>query len=303
MIYNKLGTTDLSVSAVGLGAWQFNGEWGKKFNQNDVCEILGVAESLGINFIDTAECYGDHLSEKFIGQFLKRNSRHKWIIATKFGHKYKGFLDAEDRWSPKEVKQQLEDSLIALNTEYIDIYQFHSGSDEVFNNHELWRVLKEEKRAGKIRHLGLSISEDVVLGNDLLQINKVREFGIDVIQVRYNWLQKEAENVLIPQCLKFGLGIVARQPLAYGYLSGKYNAESEFPENDVRHWQNRETFLKTMKSIDKLKSKLRRNTNPAKWSIDWCFKNQGITSVIVGCKTSDQVKSAVEAIRIYANKD
>src|SRR3989339_2244612 len=150
MIYKKLGTTDLNVSMIGLGTWQFCGEWGHKFSESEIGQILSVAESAGVNLIDTAECYGDHLSEHLVGAFLKRNKkRDDWILATKFGHSYKGFLDAEDRWSPVEVKQQLENSLTALCTDYIDIYQFHSGSNDVFDNDELWRTLEKEKQSGK----------------------------------------------------------------------------------------------------------------------------------------------------------
>lgn len=301
MIYNKLGKTDLNISAIGLGTWQFNGEWGKKFTKSDVREILSVAKSLGINFVDTAECYGNHLSEELVGSFLKQGNRNSWVIATKFGHKYKDFLDVENRWLPTEVRRQLEDSLVALNTEYIDIYQFHSGSNEFFNNHELWRTLEQEKRAGKIRYLGLSISEEAVLISDTSQIYKAREFGIDVVQIRYNWIHREAEKTVIPECASLGLGIIARQPLAYGFLSGKYNAVSEFPENDVRHWLSKESIGGMINGACVLKSKLKEGTDLARWSISWCLKNKNVDSIIVGCKTPKQVRAAAQSVKIYEN--
>src|SRR3954467_14189373 len=90
MKYRTLGTTELSVSVIGVGTWQFGGEWGKNFEQSEVDAILGRARELGINLIDTAECYGDHLSERLIGKAIERK-RGEWIVATKFGHKFLGY--------------------------------------------------------------------------------------------------------------------------------------------------------------------------------------------------------------------
>lgn len=300
MIYKQLGTTDLNVSVIGLGTWQLCGEWGKKFTTDEVSEILKTVESVGINLLDTAECYGNHLSESLIGSFIKRN-RSNWILATKFGHAYKGLLDVEDRWSSTEVKQQLEDSLSALGTDYVDIYQFHSGDDKVFDNDELWGTLEKEKRMGKIRYLGISILEDLVLKGDLNQIYKAKERGVDIIQVRYNWLHREAEKKLIPECAKLELAILARQPLAYGYLSGKYDDRSQFPENDVRHWLKRDNFSKEMNSIEELRKRLGHSVDMAKWSVEWCLKNKNIGSVLVGCKTVEQVKNITKEIHATSN--
>ncbi|MGD9404846.1 MAG: aldo/keto reductase, partial [Anaerolineae bacterium] len=83
MKYRRLGRTDLRVSVVGVGTWQFGGEWGKQFTQAEVDGILGRARELGINLIDTAECYGDHLSERFVGNAIRLERDH-WVVATKF---------------------------------------------------------------------------------------------------------------------------------------------------------------------------------------------------------------------------
>src|SRR5260370_40667484 len=99
MRFRTVGSTGLRVSVIGVGTWQFGGEWGRQFLQPEVDAILDQAEQSGINFIDTAECYGDHLSEGLIGDYLKRRDRSRWIIATKFGHHFKGFLSREDKFS------------------------------------------------------------------------------------------------------------------------------------------------------------------------------------------------------------
>src|SRR6185503_20586838 len=89
MKYRILGKTGLRVSVIGVGTWQFGGEWGKSFAQDEVTAMLRRAQELGVNLIDTAECYGDHLSESLIGGALQGN-REQWIVATKFGHKFHG---------------------------------------------------------------------------------------------------------------------------------------------------------------------------------------------------------------------
>ena len=157
MRYRILGSTGLRVSVIGVGTWQFGGEWGRAFSQAEVDAILDKAAELGINLIDTAECYGDHLSERLIGDYLSRHDRSRWIVATKFGHRFNRFLDRTEDFSAAGVREQLEASLRALRLETIDLYQFHSGSDSELMNEELWTMLAEQKRAGKIRHLGISI--------------------------------------------------------------------------------------------------------------------------------------------------
>src|SRR5436305_6741633 len=128
MRYRILGSTGLKVSVVGLGTRQFGGEWGPAFSQQQADAILDDAAACGVNLLDTAECYGDHLSERLIGDYLSRHDRSRWLIATKFGHHYRGFQDRADDFSIAGVRQQLEGSLRALRIECIDLYQFHSGN-------------------------------------------------------------------------------------------------------------------------------------------------------------------------------
>ena len=116
MKYRTLGSTGLRVSVIGLGTWQFGGEWNKTFQQAEVDAILRRAKELGINLIDTAECYGDHLSESLIGNAIERD-RASWVVATKFGHKYDGYMQRSEPRSPSDVQRQLDDSLRALRTD------------------------------------------------------------------------------------------------------------------------------------------------------------------------------------------
>ncbi len=118
MKYRRLGRTELSVSEVGLGTYQFGGSWGKKFSGKEVKGIFEEAEVQGINFVDTAECYGvGRISEKLVGSAID-GRRDRWIIATKFGHRRIDEATNTQAWSAPEVQQQLEDSLRALGTDY-----------------------------------------------------------------------------------------------------------------------------------------------------------------------------------------
>ena len=195
MKHRILGSTGLSVGVIGIGTWQFGGEWGHDFSQSEVDAILDQAAADDINLIDTAECYGDHLSERLIGDYLSRHERSRWIVATKFGHQFTGFLQRDEDFSAEGVLRQLDNSLRALQVEAIDLYQFHSGSDDLFRNEALWSMLAEQRRLGKIRHLGVSIPGK---GSEL-QAREARAAGAEVLQVVYNRLDRRPEQQYFPQ--------------------------------------------------------------------------------------------------------
>lgn len=292
MKYRTLGKTGLKVSVVGVGTWQFGGEWGKDFTENEVDAILKRAKECGINFIDTAECYGDHLSEQLIGQFLRRDRREDWIVATKFGHQYHGRYERTNHWKPEEVRDQLDASLRALGTDYIDLYQFHSGGDEDFDRDDLWTMLDKEVQAGKIRALGISIKKN----DNVYQVDRASEVGAGVIQVVYNRLDRKPEEKVFPSCERQNLGVLARVPLASGYLSGKYRPGVEFSENDVRHRHDPREVAEKLRQVEEIRrEEVPEGVDMATWALAWCLKNNVVTSVIPGCKNPEQVEKNAKA--------
>ncbi|KYG27064.1 aldo/keto reductase [Alkalihalobacillus trypoxylicola] len=292
MEYRRLGRTDLKVSTVGVGTWQFGGEWGRDFNQDEVNAILDTAKDVGINLIDTAECYGDHLSEKFIGQYLKDSNRDDWILATKFGHQFHNHFERTDYFDAKSVLNQLDQSLQALSTDYVDLYQFHSGSDEVFRNDELWTTLDKQRQAGKIRHLGISIGSN----ENIFQVDLASEYQADVIQVVYNRLETQPEAKVFPSCIEQDLGVLARVPLASGYLSGKYKANATFNEQDVRSRHEAENRKRILHNVEDIKKQeVPTGMDMAQWALAWCLKHPAVTTVIPGCKNPEQVISNAKA--------
>jgi myo-inositol catabolism protein IolS len=289
MKYRRLGKTGLEVSVVGFGAWQFGGEWGKQFTRQEVNRLLQRAKELGINLIDTAECYGDHVSESLIGEAVLQD-RGDWIIATKFGHKFHRNFERSQRWSPEEVRQQLEASLKALRTDYIDLYQFHSGGNEVFDQDELWTMLAQQIEAGKIRHLGISIGSN----DNLYQTERATQVGASAIQVVYNRLDRTPEQRVFPSCREQDLGVLARVPLASGYLSGKYRPGTNFgdKENDVRSLHDQVEVQEKLKQVQEIKqNEVPAGVNMPAWALAWCLQHPAVTCVIPGCKTIEQVET------------
>ncbi|MFW6062378.1 MAG: aldo/keto reductase [Planctomycetota bacterium] len=292
MRYRVLGKTGLKVSVVGVGTWQFGGEWGKDFTEAEAEAMLDKAAEVGINLIDTAECYGDHLSEELIGKTLP-GDRGEWIIATKFGHKFHERFERDSIYAPDEVRKQLEASLRALRTDYVDTYQFHSGNDEQFDTEGLWEMLQEEKAKGKIRHLGTSIGSN----SNVDQVDKSQDVDSEVIQVVYNRLDRKPEGGVFESCMRQNLGVLARVPLASGYLSGKYNTQSTFPDTDVRgRWHTKARRERALQQVEEIqRTEVPENVSMAQWALAWCLKHPAVTCVIPGCKNVEQVESNAEA--------
>ena len=291
MKYRTLGSTGLKVSVIGIGTWQLGGEWNKEFAQSEVNAMLARGKELGINLIDTAECYGDHVSERLIGGAIERE-RQDWIIATKFGHKYHGYLNRTEPRSPQDVLQQLDESLRSLRTDYIDIYQYHSWGDAQFDEPSVLEVLRKAKQQGKIRHIGNSVGKNT----NVHQIEASQERDIEVIQIIYNRLDRAPEETTFPICQRQNLGVLARVPLASGYLSGKYKPGQTFPQGDVRSNQNPEARDAKLREVEQIRqNELPRGVDMATWALAWCLKNPVVSCVIPGCKDVKQVESNAKA--------
>lgn len=285
MKYRVLGNTGLQVSTIGVGTWQFGGEWAHEYTQPEVDAILDCAAEQGMNLIDTAECYGDHLSERFIGDYLSRHDRNRWIVATKFGHQFEGFNQRSWQLETAQVRQQLELSLKALRADTIDLYQFHSGSDEDFQNPGLWEMLHRQQQQGKIRHLGISISSK----SGPLQAQQARVVGAEVLQLLYNRLDRRAEQLFLPCARRDNLGVLSRVPLASGILSGKHR-QGRFPPEDVRSTYAPAKIQAMIEEAERLRqTEVPDGVPMAQWALAWCLRLPEVHCVIPGCKTPQQV--------------
>ena len=289
MKYRRLGKSGLEVSVIGVGTYQFGGEWGKDFTRREAEAILDAAADCGINLIDTAECYGNHLAEQFVGHYI-HDKRSKWILATKFGHQFHGFQNRSRRWRPEEVRRQIEDSLQALRTDYIDILQYHSPSEQELATPGLKELLELEVRAGKIRHLGISLSSSCCRAAGCGQVEKAPELNVQVMQILYNRLERNPEERILPLCRELDLGVITRVPLASGLLSGKYRSGYRFPENDVRAHRQPTEVEEMLREVERIRREdLPEGMFLSSWALAWCLKHPAVSCVIPGCKSVQQV--------------
>ena len=293
MKYRFLGKTGIKVSVIGLGTDQFAGGWNKSFSQTEVDKIFCKSKNLGINFIDTAECYGDHSSEKYIGNAIK-NDREHWVLATKFGHVFENGIK-KNNFSVKSVEKQLENSLKALQTDYVDLYQFLSGTNSEFDQPDLWEMLKNKILDGKIRHLGLSLMNSYVLSDDFFQINKSIQTGIETVQVVYNRLNKKSEEKILPISHSQNLGVIARIPLAKGFLSGNYEPGHIFNSIDNRSKYDENKTFDMLKEVKQVKKEIPKGMELSQWALCWCLKQPFIATVIPGVKNLQQLESNAKA--------
>jgi aryl-alcohol dehydrogenase-like predicted oxidoreductase len=299
MKYRKLGENGPVISTVGFGAWGISGrDWGKTDDENSK-KAIHAALNAGVNFIDTADVYGFGHSEELIGQVLdERSDKDRIVIASKAGNNFYPFWGQDHKTTPinndysvKHLEFAVEKSLKRLNTEALDIFQLHSPGLEILEKDEPWLALERLKKAGKIKHAGWSIqSFEETSQAHILE----RHHGIiEVIQVRYNLLERKAEEVLLPMALRYGTGVIVRIPLLFGLLSGKFSQKSTFGENDHRKSnlspEKLTAYLKDLAVYQPLFDKY-RNFSPAQLSLRFCISHPACHVVIPGGKTKEQVE-------------
>ena len=279
-----------AVSRIGVGTHQFSGEWGKKFSQKEVNSILSECEHNGINHIDTAGSYGNHKSEKFIGNYIESVNRDKWVISSKFGYYYDDNKKIRD-FSTNSVKKQLENSLKALKTEYIDIYYFHSGNDNELNNDSLWTYLDKKIIEGKINSLGVSLSQSIINHENYKQLEIIKKYNISFLQVIYNLVEVKAEDVVLPFCKETSKYSIAKVPLAKGFLSSKYKIGHKFEDLERSNYGH-DFNNKLLEKVSKLYSK-KNIKNKTSWALKEILKNK-VDFAIPGVKSPHQLKSNLE---------
>ncbi len=299
MKYKKLGLNGPKISTVGFGAWGISGrDWGNTDDKNSK-KAIHAALDAGVNFIDTADVYGFGHSEELIRQVLdERSDKHKIVIASKAGNNFYPFIGqdceitpANNDYSLRHLEFAVEQSLKRLNVEKIDVLQLHSPDLEILEQDEPWRALERLKNAGKIKHAGWSIQS--FQETEQAHILERHHNLIDVIQVRYNLLEREAEDVLFPLALKYGTGVIVRIPLLFGFLSGKFDVKSTFGDNDHRKFnlspEKLSTYLEKLTSYQGVFDKY-SNYSSTQLSLRFCISHPACHVVIPGGKTQDQVR-------------
>ncbi len=300
MKYVQLGKRGPNVSVIGFGAWAIGGmNWGK--TDDDVSKkALHTAFDEGVTLVDTADVYGFGHSEELIAQVLKeRGGKKDIIIATKAGNDFygagadddKGYGPIRQTYTKEYIISAAEKSLKRLNVETLDILQLHSGDTENLTKDDPWLALEQLKREGKIRHAGWSIQSFKETDQSFI-LDDHRDL-IDVIQVRYNLLEREAENVLFPKALEYGTGVIVRIPLLFGFLTGKFNKNTRFNEEDHRSMNlSPDKLEKYLLELDNLQPMYDTypNYSKAQLALKFCISHPAAHTVIPGAKTPEQVR-------------
>lgn len=288
MHYCLLGKSTLNVSRVGFGCWAIGGhKWGPIDDKNSI-KAIHTALDLGVNFFDTADVYGFGHSEEILGQALAScsNKSRSVIVATKVGlrwnRKGKIFRDLSYNY----VKQACEASLKRLKVDVIDLYQLH-WPDPQTSLTETIQALAELVSEGKVRYVGVSNFPVA----ELMELNKYPWFVS--YQGLLNLFNQEAQEEVLPFCLEHNWGFIAYEPLSKGLLTGKFNEPPVFPQGDHRRFEARFTtmFSHYQEKIKKLQQIAAANQlTLAQLALALLLIYKGVTTVIPGIKTADQVK-------------
>jgi len=289
MNYRLLGSTGLSVSEIGFGAWGLGGERGgaRAYGPTDDCESIAAlrrALELGITLFDTADFYGFGYSECVIGRAFK-GRREKVLLASKVG-----FLDATGKqdFSPAHIRQSLDGTLQRLDTDFLDIYQLHSPAIATLErNPEALETMKYLKQEGLVRYIGVSLrSPDE--GVKLLRL-----CPIDCIQVNFNLADQRAlQNGLFDLCSEKGVGVIVRTPLCFGFLTGQYADKNKLTESDHRRrWSQEQIDLWNKASALFRKAVMGPlGQTPAQAALRFCLSHAAVSTVIPGMLTVSQVE-------------
>ena len=255
MQYRKIAGSDLEVSTVGFGVWTVSTTWWGITDSKVGIDLLRRAYDLGVNFIDTADTYGNGKGETMVADAL-RDRRDKIVIATKFGYdfynhgeKRDGHKELPHDFSPKFVRYAVEQSLQRLRTDYIDIYQLHNPRMSAIESDELFATLEDLKAEGKIRHYGPALGP--AIGWEEEGLAAIRDRNIDVLHIIHNMFEQDPGRSLIDAAeKKGGISIFTRVPHSSGLLEGKYTKDTTFSESDHRSHRPREWLVEGLKKLE-----------------------------------------------------
>lgn len=302
MQYRSFGNSDFECSEIGLGTWQFGGDWGE-VGEARAFDILGEALDDGVNFFDTADVYGLGISERTIGKFFGPQA-NKPFIATKLGR----FPEPgwPDNFTFAAIETHTKNSLERLGVEVLDLTQLHCIPSEVMRQGEVFEHLRTLKSKGMIKAFGASV-ETVEEGLACLE-----QEGLASLQVIFNIFRQKPAVELLGKARQQGVAIIARVPLASGLLSGKFTAETAFTEQDHRNYNKDgeafnvgETFAglpfdKGVALADELKGLLDPETPMSVQALRWILDHDAVSTVIPGASRPSQVQDNVKASTLAA---
>jgi aryl-alcohol dehydrogenase-like predicted oxidoreductase len=292
----RLGRSELQVSPIAFGTWQLGGEWGE-FDEQRAIEAIRHARELGIDFFDTAQAYGFGASERLLAKALAdelRDAREDVVIATKGGLRPDGGGVERDS-SPEWLRDGVEQSLAALGTDHIDLYQVH-WPDPGTPLEETGRVLAELRDEGKIRHVGVSNFS----AEQLEELSKA--VPVETLQPPFHLFARKARKTVLPWCEQHDVGVLVYSPLAHGLLTGAIGEDSEFADDD---WRSSSPLF-AGDALRRNVAVVRELTEVAdqigctlsQLAIAWVLAHPAVDVAIVGSRSPEHIEEAVGALDV-----
>ncbi len=298
MDYRPLGRTGWNISSISYGAWAIGGDaWGTTDDAESL-RSLHRAIDLGVNFIDTADVYGDGHSERLIGR-LRRERKEEIIVATKAGRRLNPHVAAG--FTKENLTSFVERSLRNLDTEALDLLQLHCPPPDVYDLPEVFGALDDLVAAGKLRFYGVSVEyvEEA--------LRATRYPNVQSIQIIFNMFRLKPAEELFPVVREKQIGILARVPLASGLLSGKLRRDSTFEPRDHRNYNRHgeafdvgETFSGVdyatgLEAVEELRALLPTGVSMAQLALRWILMFPEVSAAIPGARNAQQTEDNVRA--------
>jgi aryl-alcohol dehydrogenase-like predicted oxidoreductase len=291
MEYRQLGRTDMRVSAISFGAWAIGGFWGHVDDAQSMRALHAAIDS-GVNFIDTADVYGDGRSERLVAQLKRERPGETIHVATKAGRRLP--QQTCEGYSRGNLAEWIDRSLHNLNTDAIDLLQLHCPPSEIYRQAEVFGILDDLVRAGKLRYYGVSVE---TVGEAL---DAMTHPGVQSIQIIFNMFRLKPAEQVLPQAKAKEVGVLARVPLASGMLTGKLRRDTTFAVDDHRNFNREgqlfdkgETFSGVpyevgLDAVAQLRTLVPKAATMTQLALRWILMFDAVTCAIPGARSAEQ---------------
>src|SRR5512137_420529 len=297
MEYRELGRTGWKVSAIGFGAWAIGGTWGPVEDEESF-QTLNRALDLGVNFFDTADVYGDGRSERLLAR-LRRERSEPIHIVTKAGRRLNPHVAGG--YNRENLTAFVERSLKNLATETLELVQLHCPPTEVYYMPEVFGILDDFVKQGKIRYYGVSVEK-------VEEALKAIEYpGVQSVQIIFNIFRQRPADLFFGEAKRRKVGILARVPLSSGMLTGKMTRSTAFTPDDHRAFNRQgeafdrgETFSGVdfetgLQAVEELRPLVPQGMTMAQFALRWILMFDAVTCAIPGAKRPDQAEDNIRA--------
>jgi len=301
MQYRELGRTGYNVSDISFGAWAIGSSWGE-VDDSESLAAMHRAVDLGVNFIDTADVYGDGHSERLVAQLKRERPGEEIIVATKAGRRLPKQI--ADGYNPQNLNNWVDRSLQNLETDCLDLLQLHCPPTEVYYRPEIFWALDELVKAGKIRYYGVSVEK-------VEEALKAIEYpGVQSVQIIFNMFRHRPSELFFQEAKRRKVGILARVPLASGLLTGKMVRDSQFAADDHRNFNRYgeafdrgETFSGVdyelgLQAVEEIRALVPEGMSMTQFALRWILMFDAVTCAIPGGKRPSQVEDNCAASEV-----